>query len=254
MAGDWIKMRACLHTHPKIVRISSALNADRLRTVGALHAVWCLFDVHSTDGRLDGYSPEALDAYIGWTGFSAQMIAVGWLENAGTALVTPSFNRHNGQSAKRRAQEADRKRNDRSVRSSSASEADKLRTREEKNINISPIPPKGGDKPIRKREAHPLQTYLDECKAAEVPPIAADDPVVDYAESAKIPNEFLDLQWREFKARYREPGAKQYKRWPVVFGKSVRGNWFKLWYFDNSGQCCLTTVGIQARNTHKGAA
>jgi hypothetical protein len=254
MAGDWLKMRVCLHTHPKVVRISSALNADKLKTVGALHAVWCLFDAHSTDGRLDGYTPEILDAHIGWTGFSAQMIAVGWLEIAGAGLVTPSFDKHNGQSAKRRAQEADRKREDRAIRSSSASNADKLRTREEKNKDISPIPPTGGKKPPRKRETHSLQVYLDECKAAEVSPIAADDPVVAYAEDAKIPNEFLDLQWREFKARYRMPDAKQYKRWPVVFAKSVRGNWFKLWYFDNSGQCYLTTAGIQARNTHKGAA
>ncbi|MQI04921.1 hypothetical protein EI057_02935 [Escherichia coli] len=31
MAGDWIKMRADLHTHPKVVRMASALKADRLR-------------------------------------------------------------------------------------------------------------------------------------------------------------------------------------------------------------------------------
>lgn len=30
MAGDWIKMRSDLHTHPKVVRISSALHADTL--------------------------------------------------------------------------------------------------------------------------------------------------------------------------------------------------------------------------------
>lgn len=132
MAGDWIKMRSCLHTHPKVVRIMSALNADRLRVIGALHAVWCLFDMHSTDGKLDGYSPEAVDAQLGWPGFAAQMIAVGWLKSDGESLVTPSFESHNGQSAKRRAQEAERKRNDRAEQSASASDADKLRTREEK--------------------------------------------------------------------------------------------------------------------------
>ena len=129
MAGDWIKMRADLHTHPKVVRMASALKADRLRIVGGLHSAWCLFDVHSVDGLLDGYSAETLDDLIGFHGFSRAMIAVGWLEENGESLVMPRFEAHNGQSAKRRAQDADRKRN---VRKASASDADKKRTREEK--------------------------------------------------------------------------------------------------------------------------
>lgn len=129
MAGDWIKMRADLHTHPKVVRMASALKADRLRIVGGLHSAWCLFDVHSVDGLLDGYSAETLDDLIGFPGFSRAMMAVGWLEENGESLVMPRFEAHNGQSAKRRAQDADRKRN---VRKASASEADKKRTREEK--------------------------------------------------------------------------------------------------------------------------
>jgi hypothetical protein len=48
---------------------------------------------------------------------------------SGKSLVLPEFDTHNGQSAKRRAQDADRKKE---VRKTSASYADKLRTREEK--------------------------------------------------------------------------------------------------------------------------
>lgn len=129
MAGDWIKMRVDLATSPKVVRIASALRADRLRVIGGLHAVWCLFDVHSTDGRLDGYTLEALDELIGFPGFGAAMVAVGWLEDDGVSLCTPRFDEHNGQSAKRRAMETERKREARKV---SASDADKVRSREEK--------------------------------------------------------------------------------------------------------------------------
>lgn len=129
MAGDWIKMRADLHTHPKVVRMASALKADRLRIVGGLHSAWCLFDVHSVDGLLDGYSADTLDDMIGFPGFARAMIAVGWLEENDSSLVMPRFEAHNGQSAKRRAQDADRKRN---VRKLSASEADEMKTREEK--------------------------------------------------------------------------------------------------------------------------
>lgn len=128
MAGDWIKMRTDLFTHPKVVRIASALKADRLRTVGGLMSVWCLFDAHSVDGQLEGYTLSTLDELVGWSGFSAAVQSVGWLEETEQGLALPDFEHHNGQSAKRRAQDADRKREDRA----SASEADKKRTREEK--------------------------------------------------------------------------------------------------------------------------
>jgi hypothetical protein len=54
-------------------------------------------------------------------GFGAAMEAVGWLEDDGESLCTPRFDEHNGQSAKRRATEAERKRE---VRKMSAPDAD----------------------------------------------------------------------------------------------------------------------------------
>lgn len=129
MAGDWIKMGKDLITHPKIVRMSSALGADKLRTVGGLFAVWCLFDTHSVDGHLSGYTAETIDDEIRFPGFCAAMEAVGWLETRADGSFLPDFEEHNGQSAKRRAQETERKRNDRKT---SAPDADKKRTREEK--------------------------------------------------------------------------------------------------------------------------
>lgn len=128
MAGDWIKMRTDLFTHPKVVRIASALKADRLRTVGGLMSVWCLFDAHSVDGHLEGYDLNTVDELVGWPGFAKAMYDVQWLEVTLDGLALPDFESHNGQSAKRRAQDADRKREERA----SASDADKKRTREEK--------------------------------------------------------------------------------------------------------------------------
>lgn len=129
MAGDWIKMRTDLLTSPKVVRMASALNADRFRIVGGLLSVWSLFDAHSADGSLSGYSLDSLDELAAWPGFAAAMAAVGWLVDTGESLDLPRFEAHNGASAKRRAQDADRKRG---VRRLSASDADEKRTREEK--------------------------------------------------------------------------------------------------------------------------
>ena len=151
--ANWIKMRTDLHSHPKVVRIVSALNADvcpqsvrlaseKFRAIGGLHAVWSLFDTHSDDGKLAGYSPETLDAVLGFPGLAGAMIAVDWLAYTQNTLVLPEFDTHNGQSAKRRAQEADRKKD---VRKTSALDADKKRTRIDKNrIDIKdPIVPAG---------------------------------------------------------------------------------------------------------------
>ena len=99
-------MRINLRTHPKVVRISSACHVDTLTTVGALHAVWSLFDTHSVDGVLDGYTLDALDANLNLKGFASAMERVKWLvqlpDHQGLSL--PEFDTHNGQSAKRRAE------------------------------------------------------------------------------------------------------------------------------------------------------
>ena len=166
MAGDWIKMRMDLATSPKVVRMASALRADRLRVVGGLHAVWCLFDVHSEDGRLDGYTLDALDELIGFPGFGTAMVAVGWLGDRVDHLSVPRFDEHNGQSAKRRAMETERKREARKV---SAPTADKMPTREEKRREEKSSSSLRSEEAIEKKprvsaivaETLPLPTGLD---------------------------------------------------------------------------------------------
>jgi hypothetical protein len=109
MAGDWIKMQKSLPRDPRVVRISSALKADRLRTVGGLLSAWCLFDEQTEDGILEGYTAELMDDIVGFQGLARAMESVGWLEIGDGFLVVPRFEEHNGQSAKRRAQDSNRK-------------------------------------------------------------------------------------------------------------------------------------------------
>lgn len=138
MAGDWIKMRTDLGTSPKVVRMASALKADRFRIVGGLHSAWSLFDSHSADGKMAGYTLDVLDELIGWPGFAAAMVAVEWLDASDPeSLVLPEFDTHNGAPAKRRAQDADRKRRD---RKESADKADGKRTRGEERRGESSTP------------------------------------------------------------------------------------------------------------------
>ena len=266
MAIDWIKMRVDLQSHPKVVRILSAIRphdvlnkTDKFRVIGGLHAVWSVFDAHCEDGVLNGYTPETLDHVIGWDGFSSALIGVGWLiENTGFSLAMPEFLEHNGQSAKRRAEDQKRKRDSRNstepVRKLSANDADKKQTREEKSIN-TPIPPKGAESvkvsEKQKTPAITLMTWLEAIKASAEKPIPENDPVFAYAEQVGIPPDYLRLCWREFRDRYSQPGAKRYRDWRGVFRKAVRGNWFKLWWVDAAGAYALTTVGKQAEMAAK---
>lgn len=121
MSDDWIKMRVNLHSHPKVVRIVSAVCPQNVRNaigpiatrcmiVGALHAAWTLFDTHSTDGGLDGYGRSDLDQAVGITGFAEAMEAVGWLIVDGNCLRMRDFDSHNGKGAKRRAEDTKSKR------------------------------------------------------------------------------------------------------------------------------------------------
>lgn len=203
MAGDWIKFRKGLFTHPKVVRISSALKADRLRTIGGLLSAWCLFDEHSEDGKLDGYTFETLDDLIGWPGFSAAMASVSWLTVEAESLALPEFDTHNGQSAKRRCQDADRKDY---VRKLSASETDKNRTREEKNREEK--------KTKSKTPKHPMPEgfYIS-------------DSVKDWA--TKNGHIRLEEHFESFKIKAVAKGY-QYVDWDSAFMGAVRDDWAKL--------------------------
>jgi hypothetical protein len=252
MAGDWIKMRIELQSHPKIVRILSATQSDKFRAIGGLHAVWSVFDLHSENGKLHGYTPVLMDHIIGWDGFSQAMVDVGWLLFDGSeTLSMPEFAEHNGKSAKRRAEDQKRKRDERkrpqSVRNLSANESDEKRTREEKRreeSKQSPLPPS------RKRGAVEFKTWMDSCKAAGEKPISEYRAIFDYAESIRLPVDFLQLAWAEFSRRHSPGGVdcrKKKSDWRAYFRKAVEGNWYHLWFHDvSTDQFSLTSNGRAA--------
>lgn len=134
MAGDWIKMRTNLPTNPKVVTLSCALRAHVREIVGACFIVWAIADTHSTDGKLPGYTAEVLDNAVGIDGFTAQMAAVGWAEITSEGVVLTGFTKHNGKTAKRRADSARRasRYRDKPVRKTSRDVVTKSAPREEK--------------------------------------------------------------------------------------------------------------------------
>jgi hypothetical protein len=101
------------------------------------------------------------------------------------------------------------------------------------------------EKPGKGEEGMMFGDWLAATVASGEDAIPAADPVFQYAETAGIPDDFLKLQWGEFKQRY-STNDKRYKDWREVFRKSVRGNWFRLWALREGQDAMLTTAGVQA--------
>lgn len=122
MHDPWIKFRKKLLNDTRVVRISYALNADRLRVLGALITLWCWADDNvPDDGRMENMTPEMLDSVVGIEGFT-KSLPLDWMVVESQALIFPEYTQHNGSTAKRRVSEAKRLKN---VRKKSASKADK---------------------------------------------------------------------------------------------------------------------------------
>jgi hypothetical protein len=84
-----------------------------------------------------------IDRYIGVTGFAESMVSAGWLA-VDDGIKFPDFERHNGESAKKRASATERKRLERErhaeVTPMSRCKSDKSVTREEKRRSNPVVP------------------------------------------------------------------------------------------------------------------
>lgn len=108
MAGDWLKMELEISDKPEVHYIANALNLDPDAVVGKLIRVWAWFNKHTTDGNGVGVTYLLLDRITSVTGFGEMMCLAGWLEQRDKVLHMPNFDRHNGESAKKRALTAKR--------------------------------------------------------------------------------------------------------------------------------------------------
>lgn len=122
MAGDWIKMRVNLWDDPRVSRLCDMTDQGEAAIIGALYWLWSTADQHSTDGIMPGLTLRGIDRKTGVAGFAQALCDIGWLADHPDGVRVLKFHEHNGQSAKRRCLDAQRKANARDV---SASDADK---------------------------------------------------------------------------------------------------------------------------------
>jgi hypothetical protein len=115
MAGEWLKMESSTPDKPEVFAITATMGWDDPDlTVGKLFRVWRWFDQQTVNGNAAGVTPALLDRIAGATGFAKAMISQYWLVETEDGLALPNFEKHNGATAKGRAQTAKRVANHRS--------------------------------------------------------------------------------------------------------------------------------------------
>lgn len=143
MAGDWIKMRHDLADDPAVIGMAARLGLDEFAVVGRLHHLWVWADKQSRDGHAASVTFQWIDRKVQRDGFAQAMSDAGWLEETDTGILFPRFERHNGDSAKKRALGANRQQKSRSghaqgdapvVRLVTAEASDQSRTQRDESV------------------------------------------------------------------------------------------------------------------------
>lgn len=109
MAGEWLKMECSTPDKPEVFAITAKMGWDDPDlVVGKLFRVWRWFDQQTVNGNAAGVTSALLDRIAGASGFAQAMIDVGWMVANEAGLTLPNFDKHNGATAKGRAQGAKR--------------------------------------------------------------------------------------------------------------------------------------------------
>ncbi|EMX0849478.1 hypothetical protein AAF302_000684 [Pluralibacter gergoviae] len=103
MASSWIKVEVITPDKPEIFQIAELLNIDPDAVLGKLVRIWAWADQQTIDGNAGSVTKGVLDRIAFITGFADALIKVGWLAYQDERLVLPNFERHNGDSSKKRA-------------------------------------------------------------------------------------------------------------------------------------------------------
>lgn len=143
MAGDWIKMRVNLVTHPKVLAMAdellndgdyldwsalsfavagyppcdehdikrerySALRITRYVCVTSLLRFWGYANEHAKGEFIDFLTIDSIDEIAGVVGFGRALVATGWAVESGNGILLPGFSEHNTSAEVRKTGAAER--------------------------------------------------------------------------------------------------------------------------------------------------
>jgi len=113
MAGDWIKMEKVTPDKPEMRMIARLCGVSRGDAFLAWFRLWSHFDDMIETGFLDGFTMEDADEMGRLQGLGKALEQIGWIIFEPHGCTVKKWDVHNGESAKRRALDANRKRQER---------------------------------------------------------------------------------------------------------------------------------------------
>ena len=211
MAGEWIKVERATPDKPEVLRIARELAIDRDAVFGKLMLVWMWFDANSVDGVVDGAVDADVDELVRQKGFASVMRSVKWLLDApsgkcNSGLFIPNFDRHNGETAKKRALKNNRQARWR--QSVDEAESTNASTREEK-----------------RREEKKVKEKIERSpKGSRLPPGWRPSELVEQWAKKERPELSFDILVAKFRDHWCSvPGARGRKLdWEATFRNFVR--------------------------------
>ncbi|MGN0885704.1 MAG: hypothetical protein ACI4RT_01775 [Candidatus Spyradenecus sp.] len=104
----WIKVETATKDKPELIRMSRLLGCSRMEVLGLLVAFWSTCDNLTADGVFPGLTREEIDVMANCERFGEALILVGWAEETAEGFRLSNFAKHNGATAKKRAEVAAR--------------------------------------------------------------------------------------------------------------------------------------------------
>ena len=111
MADFWIKIEKNTPDKIEVYEMAEILGISKDEVLGKLIRAWSWIDGNSSDGHIKSVTGALLDDITKCDGFADAMKSVKWLSENNI----PNFDRHLGESAKKRAKDTERKRKSRVV-------------------------------------------------------------------------------------------------------------------------------------------
>jgi chorismate mutase len=185
--ADWLKVEKETPDKPEMLRLAAILSIHPDEALGKCFRFWRWCDSHSADGVLDGMNFDSIDALISCKKFAEALKKVGWLTEKNGVVRVPDYDKHMGQSAKRRALTAKRVAKSKAKKGNAAGNAVVTpgalpRTRGEQEEN--PIVKSKGETNGVQRHLPPIASRLTKDVGRKKKPVKADLPELDWEQAA----------------------------------------------------------------------
>lgn len=220
MAGDWIKVEVNTPDKAEVFAMAELLSIDSDSVVGKLIRVWRWFDQHTEDGNAVSVTKALVDRCAGVAGFADSMLSVGWLRQGQTGLELPNFDRHNGQTAKKRALTAKRVAAHKQRNGNDSLTLRALPREEKRRSKSPPRPPNGSNGHDLLGEIPGASTRKKpSCRAPEAFEIT--EPMWSWAQEQGVPDDRIQPETAKFLDHHKAKGSL-FSDWPAAWRKWMR--------------------------------